>query len=224
MNNLPPDTTTIPTSHAEAVSRLATQEICSMKTKTSFKLVVMGGGVLTIVVSAIIYLWFPDTSVPDQQWQLFNAKLGFLSIMVAVGWLQYEYFVRICTRIHDEVIPHLNSHRSQTGEAQHEPFHHPVWSEWLNLKWEQFDRRFPLLFGVVFTLLISVIVDWEKNATTDKHIFHNHPLLTALSQGSLMVVMFLFTTLLVFYLVSVNSDMKHFKAAINKIKAREHGL
>ena len=176
-----------------------------------FAIVLISSIVLTVAVSAIIYFRFPDTLVPDQQWQLFSAKLAFLSIMVAVGWLQYEYFSRICIRIHDDVFPYLNRQAdAQRGDVKSATMNHVVWSDWMEQKWEQFQSRFPLLFGVIFVLVISVVADWVQNATTEKYPLHSHPYLTAISHGSFLVSLLLFTILLIYYLKSISSDMRYF--------------
>lgn len=86
-----------------------------------------------------------------------------------------------------------------------------AWTDWLNKQWEQFDSKFSLLFGVLFILVISVITDWLQNATTDKYPLHGHPLLIAISHGSLLVGLLLFVILLSYYLKSVSADLRHFK-------------
>lgn len=62
-------------------------------------------GLLLTLLLSISWWWSDLPLIPDDTWTLFGAKLTFLSIMLAAGWFQYQYFYGEFVRFYGEFVP-----------------------------------------------------------------------------------------------------------------------
>lgn len=212
-----------------------------------FAIVLSVSAVLVAMAATIIYFRFPYLLSPDKGWALFSAKLTFLSVLVAVGWLQYQYFYDIAKRFRDVFKPawdgwieskhtadqweqsliqleamgaknpksreELDKLRAKLREVEENKKQNIVW---LNAQWSHFEAALSILFGIIFVLIISVIVDWLQNAPQQLHSFHEEPILISISHGSFIVSIILFFVLICYYLLRVSCDIGYFRDETRK--------
>jgi len=230
--------------------------------EASFKLVkrhpyasvLLTATVLACVLSGVIYYFFPYVLSPDKGWTLFGTKLTFLSILVAVGWLQYEYLYRIGNRFTSESIPSLDGWKVSKDNA--DKFEASIISieqlggnsaefrkqladqrtklkeieitkqnylSWLEIQWRHFELTLSLLFSVIFILLFSVITDWFQNAGHQLHQFHENIVLIAISHGSFIAAIIIFSFLMFYYLRTVSFETHYYKTQTQKYREMKLG-
>lgn len=203
------------------------------------------GLLLTTLVSTLWWL-SPLPLAPDPTWTLFGAKLTFLSIMMAVGWWQYQYFYEEFRDFYQKIAPawdgwvalmkstdeldELVSRAERAGitTAEARAARDQVRRDRERLQGIEKNRQevlavtdenlnhyqtaISLLFGVGFTLLVSLVADLiDRTVAT-------HRAVVAVSFGGFVIALIMFVCLMVYYLWVVSSQMRTIRKGAEKYR------